>query len=93
MLRPERNFLRLVMLSASAFSKYPRMSSYDCMATMFAPLASSSRSSANLQVMRPRVITAGEESHRLQAPRVGRIQNRHAVAEHVSDIKVAGGSA
>ena len=45
MLSPERNFFWFVMLSASAFSKYPRRLSYDCIATMFAPLARSRWSS------------------------------------------------
>ena len=39
-------------------------------------------------MMGPRKVSAREEADRLQIPWIGRIQNRDAVAEHVSDIKM-----
>ena len=31
----------------------------------------------------------GEEADRLQPPRIGGVENRHAIAEHVADVDVA----
>ena len=42
----------------------------------------------DLQMMRARVIAAGKEPDRLQPPWVRRIENRQAIAEHVSNIKM-----
>ena len=42
----------------------------------------------NLQVMRAGIVSAGEEADGLELARIRRIQNRHAVAEHVADIKM-----
>ena len=42
----------------------------------------------NLQVMRPRKVSAREKAHGLELARIGRIQNRDAVAEHVADVKM-----
>ncbi len=56
---------------------------------MFAPFASSSRSSRHLEVMCPGVDARGEEADRLQVPRVRRVENCHAIAEHVADIDMA----
>ena len=43
----------------------------------------------DLQVMRAGVVAGGEEADRLQAARIGGVENRHAVAEHVADVDVA----
>ena len=42
----------------------------------------------NLQVMGAGRVSAGEEADGLELARIGRIQNRHSVAEHVADIKM-----
>ena len=43
----------------------------------------------HLQVMRASVDSRGEEADRLQPARIGGVENRHAIAEHVADIDVA----
>ena len=43
----------------------------------------------NLQVMRAGEVAAGEEADGLQAARIRGVENRHAVAEHVADVKMA----
>jgi hypothetical protein len=42
----------------------------------------------HLEVVSAGVLSCGEEIDRLQRTRIGRIQDCHAVAEHVSDIDV-----
>src|SRR6266853_979919 len=39
--------------------------------------------------MRARTGPGGEEADRLQLPRIGGVENRHAIAEHVADVHVA----
>ena len=43
----------------------------------------------DLQMMRARVGAGGPEIHRLQIARIGSVDRRQAVAEHVADIDVA----
>jgi len=38
--------------------------------------------------MRAGVDAGGEEADRLQPPRIGGVENRHTVAEHVADVDV-----
>ena len=42
----------------------------------------------HLQVVRARVGAGREEADGLEAPRIGGVENRHAVAEHVADVEV-----
>ena len=42
----------------------------------------------NLEVMGPGKVSSGEEADRFQFARIGRIQDRDSVAEHVADIKM-----
>ena len=52
------------------------------------PIGEQEQVAGNLQVMRPRVVSASEEADRLGVARIRRIQNRYSVAEHVADVKM-----
>src|SRR5678815_3160814 len=41
-----------------------------------------------LQMVSARVVATGEEAYGLQPPGIGRVQNRDAIAEHMSDVKM-----
>ena len=55
---------------------------------MLAPLRKQQHVFRHLQMMGAGVLSRGEEIDRLQRARIGGVQNRHAVAEHVPDIDV-----
>ena len=43
----------------------------------------------DLEVMRAGVDSGGEEADRFQLARIGGVENRHAIAEHVADVDMA----
>ena len=88
MLRPERNFLRLVMLSARRVLEIAAQVVVGLHRDDVGAVGEQQQIVGDLQVVRAGVGARGEEADRLQAARIRGVENRHAIAEHVADVDV-----